>query len=280
MKKLFFGTAGIPVITKTRTYPEALKDIIKLNLGCLEMEFVHGVKMNKPVQDEVKRLSGSLGVILSAHGPYYINLNAREQEKIDASVKRILDTARVAYNCEAYSITFHAAYYLGKNKEETYKQVKTKLTEIIETLKQENIKIWVRPEITGKATQWGDLEELIKISKEVEMVLPCIDFSHLHARSAGLYNTYDEFAKILEKIGSEIGDYALQNFHAHIAGIEYGLKGEKRHLLLRDSDFNYKDLIKALKDFDVKGIIICESPNLEGDALILQNEYLNLIGSG
>lgn len=277
MDKLLFGTAGIPLLTNPRNYNNALHDIVKLKMGCMELEFVHGVSMNSKTQQEVRELASSLGVVLSAHGPYYINLNAQEEEKISASIKRILDTARVAYACGGYSITFHAAFYMGGDKKEVYNLVKTKVSEITETLKSEKVNIWVRPETTGKESQWGNLDEVIKLSKDVEMVLPCIDFAHLHARSAGEYNTYDEFSRVLERIGSEIGEYALQNFHAHIAGIEYSQKGEKRHLLLKESDLNYSDLIKALKDFNVKGIIICESPNLEEDAVLLQDEYLRTI---
>lgn len=277
MEKLLFGTAGIPATTEPRNYENGLNNIIKLGLGCLEMEFVHGVTMNKETQALVKNLAFSLGITLSAHGPYYINLNSNEQEKIDASVKRILDTARVTAICGGYSIAFHAAFYMGQPKERVYNQVKARMAKIIEVLKSENIKIWIRPETTGKITQWGDLDEIIKLSQEVDMVLPCVDFAHLHARSNGAFNTYGEFAGILEKIGTEIGEYALQNFHAHVAGIEYGPKGEKKHLILKESDFNYKDLMKALKDFDVKGIIICESPNLEGDALLLQETYNNVV---
>ena len=277
MEKLLFGTAGIPISTKPRTYPDALQHLVNLKLGCMEMEFVRGVNMNAKTQSEVRELRKTLDLVLSAHGPYYINLNAQEQDKVDASIKRILDTARVTHACGGYSITFHAAYYMGQDKQKVHNTVVDRVKDIVETLKSENIKIWIRPETTGKGTQWGDLDEIISLSKEFDMVLPCVDFSHLHARSVGLYNTYDEFAGIFEKIGNEVGQYALENFHAHIAGINYGPKGEKNHLLLEESDFNYKDLMKAFKDFNVKGIIICESPNLEDDALLLQNEYLSLI---
>ena len=183
MDKLLFGTAGIPASTEPRSYSNAFKDLVKFNLGCMELEFVHGVSMNKQTQEEVRQLAPSLGIVLSAHGPYYINLNALEPEKIEASIKRILDTARVAYACGGYSITFHAAYYLGQDKDMVYNQVKSTMLHIVEALKNENIKIWVRPETTGKATQWGDLDEIIRLSKEVEMVLPCVDFSHLHAKN-------------------------------------------------------------------------------------------------
>lgn len=276
MEKLLFGTAGIPLMTEPRNYNNALHDIVKLGLGCMEMEFVHGVKMNPATQKEVRKLAPSLDVVLTAHGPYYVNLNSAEDDKIEASVKRILDTARVAHACGGYSITFHAAFYMGKDKETVYQQVKTKMIEIVETLKSENIDIWVRPELTGKPSQWGDLDEVIRLSKELDMVLPCIDFAHWHARTNGEWNTYDEFCKILDRIGTEIGDYAIENFHAHVAGINYGPKGEKNHLILNESDFNYTELLRALKNFNVKGAIICESPNLEGDAVLLQQTYNSL----
>ena len=157
-----------------------------------------------------------------------------------------------------------------------YEKIKTQTKIITDTLANDNNKIWVRPETTGKATQWGDLDEIIRLSKEFETVLPCVDFSHLHARYNGIVNTYDEFAEIFEKIGNELGQIALDNFHAHIAGIEYSAKGEKKHLNLEESDFNYKDLLKAFKTFGIKGVIVCESPNIEDDAKLLKDYYLSL----
>lgn len=274
MDKLVFATAGIPIKTKPRTYKAAFEHLQKLGLGGLEVEFVRGVNMPPSTQEEVRKLISENGMTLSAHGPFYINLNAQEEDKVEASIKRILETARVAKNFGGYSITFHAAFYLKQDKQEVYKTVRNKFSEIISTLNSENNNIWIRPETTGKETQWGDLDEVIKISNEFEQVLPCIDFSHLHARYAGSeYNTYDDFARVFERIGSEIGTYALENFHAHIAGIEYGAKGEKQHLMLEESDMNYKDLMKAFKDFNIKGLIICESPIMEDDAVLLKEYY-------
>ena len=150
------------------------------------------------------------------------------------------------------------------------------MEKICAALDEDAINIWVRPETTGKPTQWGNLEEIIKLSKDFKQFLPCVDFSHLHARTNGSYNTYDEFCKIFDDIGNQIGSYALENFHAHIAGIEYGEKGEKKHLMLKESDMNYKDLMKAFKKFDVKGVVVCESPIMEEDAVLLKEYYSSL----
>jgi len=276
MDKLNFLTAGIPGRTTPRTYENALNDLVAMNLDGLEMEFVRGVTINQQNKELVQRLSKELGLVITAHGPYYINLNSQEKDKYHASIKRILDTARACHASGGYSITFHAAFYLGQDKKQVYETVKTAVENIVQTLKSENVNIWIRPELTGKATQWGDLDELIQLSKDVEMVLPCVDFAHLHARTAGGWNTYDEFCKVFEKIGNELGISALENFHAHVAGIEYGLKGEKRHLNLDESDLAYKDLMRAFRDFSVKGAIICESPSIEDDAILLKKVYNSL----
>ena len=264
----------MPLRTGKGSYTKAFDILKEMNLDGMELEFVHGVRMSDTNRDFVKNMSKDF--VITAHGPFYINLNSQEEEKIDASLQRIIDTASVASEAGAFSITYHAAFYMGKDKETVYNQVKTQTKRIIEILENENINIWIRPETTGKATQWGDIDEIIRLSKDFEQVLPCVDFSHLHARSAGEYNTYDEFSKILEKMGTEIGQYALENFHGHLAGIEYTAKGEKQHLNLENSDMNYKDLLKAMKEFGVKGALVCESPNIEDDCKLIKDYYYSL----
>ena len=272
--KLNFITAGMPLRTGKGSYPAAFDVLKEMKLDGMELEFVHGVRMNDEHRAFVKEQSKDF--VITAHGPFYINLNSKEEEKIDASVQRIIDTASVAQQAGAFSITYHAAFYMGGDKQTVYNQVKKQTKRIIDVLEREKINVWVRPETTGKATQWGDIDEIVNLSKEFEQVLPCVDFSHLHARTAGQYNTYDEFSYVLEKIGKEIGRYALENFHGHLAGIEYTAKGERQHLNLEESDMNYKDLLKVLKEFNVKGAIVCESPNIEDDCKLLKDFYTAL----
>jgi deoxyribonuclease-4 len=241
----------------------------------MEMEFVQGVRMGEVSAALIREVAIKAGVKLSAHGPYFINLNARELEKIKASQGRILQTARIASICGAESITFHAAFYLGDPPEIAYNMVKKYLKEIMQQLKQENNRVWVRPEIMGKLSQFGTIEEVLNLSTELEGVAPCLDFAHWHART-GRFNSYQEFASILEQVGERLGRAALDNLHIHVSGIYYGKKGEIKHLNLKESDFQYAGLNKALGDYDAKGMVICESPNLEEDALLLQATYNTL----
>lgn len=272
MDKLYFLTAGVPLRAGNKGYAKGFEILDEMNLDGLELEFVHGVRISAESRDIV----GASKKVLTAHAPFYVNLNAREEDKLEASIQRIIETAVTAEELGGYSITFHAGFYLGQDKETVYQNIRNKVEIITQSLEKNGNKIWIRPETTGKATQWGDLEEIIRLSKDFKYVLPCVDFSHLHARYNGIVNTYDEFASIFEKIGNDLGQNALDNFHAHIAGIEYSAKGEKKHLNLEESDFNYKDLLKAFKSFGIKGVVVCESPNIEDDAKLLKDYYLSL----
>ena len=260
MDKLYFLTAGIP--SNAKDYSNAFEKLEEMNLDGLEVEFVHGVRYSEKTKDFILNRKNKL---ITHHGPYYINLNAKEEDKIEASVKRVLDTARAAKDLGAYSITYHAAFYLGQDEKTLMDTMIKRHSVIVDTLEKEDNKVWVRPETTGKKSQWGTLEEIVELSKNFSQVLPCVDFAHIHARQNGAFNTYDEFCNALEYIGNNLGDIALNNFHGHVAGIKYTDKGEKNHLIFEESDFNYKDLLKAMKKFDIKGALVCESPNIEID---------------
>jgi len=278
MSGLLFGTAGTPCSTPQNSTISGIERIAELGLDCMELEFVQGVRMGEQTAGQVAEVAAREGIRLSAHAPYYINLNAREPEKVTASQGRILQTARIASLCGARSVAFHAAFYLGDPPEKSYDTVKKYLAETLGQLKQEDNQVLLRPEVMGKPTQFGTLEEIFRLSKELKGVAPCIDFSHWHART-GTANSYPEFASVLQQADDWLGRAALDNMHIHVSGIHYGAKGERNHLNLKESDFNYTELLQALKDYQAKGLVICESPNLEEDALLLKETYESLRGS-
>jgi deoxyribonuclease-4 len=273
--KLLFGTAGTPIQSKDRGSLHGVGVVRELGLDCMELEFVRGVRMKPELATQVGESAKKNKVVLTAHGPYYINLNSQDAQKKKDSVKRILDTARMADIAGAYSITFHAAYFMGQNPVKVYPKVMSEMKKIVARLQDEGIKLWVRPETTGKATQLGSLKETIKLSQDVEQVLPCVDFAHLHART-GKMNTYAEFCDILSEIEKGLGRKALNEMHIHMSGINYGSKGERNHLILKESDFKYKELIKAFCEYRIKGVVISESPNIETDALLMKKHYESL----
>jgi len=271
---LLFGTAGVPISTpKPKGSVNGILRVRQLGLDAMELEFVRGVRMSDDLAFQVRTVSEEAEVTLTAHAPYYINLNSPDEAKVEASIQRIIDTARVLFKAGGWSVVFHPAYYGDSEPEVVYDRVKNGLKKVIKTIIDEGINVWIRPETMGGLAEFGSLEEVIRLSEELEQVLPCIDFAHIHARTIGEYNSYDEFVSILESIEKRLGKDALKNMHIHFSGIEYGDRGEIKHLNLDESDFNYKDLARALKDFSVEGVIISESPNIENDAILLKKVY-------
>ena len=274
--QLLFGTAGMPNSTQKKNNPiEGVKQIHALGLDCMQLEFAHGVRMKDEVSSGLRRISYELGIPLTSHGPYYINLNAREQDKIDSSVERIIQTAKISDLCGAESMTFHAAFYMKDSPYDVFDLVEKSMNVIEERLSRLDIEIELRPELTGKTSQFGSLEELISLTKNVGSCKPCMDFSHLYART-GKYNNYKEFCYILDKLKIELGEDSVKNMHIHISGISSNSKGDLKHLNLEKSDFNWKDLLRALKDYDSRGYVISNSPNLEVDAKMLKDYYVAL----
>ncbi|MFC1768758.1 TIM barrel protein [Nanoarchaeota archaeon] len=270
---LLFGTAGVPLSCEERSTVNGIEEVNNLGLGAMELEFVRSVNISKEKAPEVKQTAEKNKIVLTCHGQYYINLYSLEKPKIHASIQRIINAARIANLCGAWSVCFHAGFYMKRDPEEVYKNIKKYLNEAIEKLKEEDNNIWVRPETTGKGTQFGTVDEILQLSHELDNVMPCVDFSHLHARSNGKYNTKEEFKEVLNKVEKVLGKKGLNNMHIHISGINYGEKGERNHLELKESDLNYKDLLKTLKEYNVRGVVISESPNIEEDAKLMKKYY-------
>jgi deoxyribonuclease IV len=269
---LLFGTAGVPLSASDDSTLSAIERIHALGLDCLEIEFVKGVKMGLDTAGKVRERAASLGVRLSVHAPYFINLNSEDAGKRLASQERILRSARVGAACGATSAVFHAAFYGADPADRAYAAVKRELQTVMSILRSERLPITLRVETMGKRSQFGSLDEVLSLCRDVDGLQPCLDFSHLHARE-GKVNSYEDFHRVLGKVARKLGPRALKNVHIHIAGIHYGDKGEIKHLDLEEADFRYDEWVGALRDLGVEGTVICESPNLEGDALMLKKLY-------
>ncbi|MEA2064156.1 MAG: TIM barrel protein, partial [Gemmatimonadota bacterium] len=141
MAELLFGTAGAPRSAAGRSVVDGVRRIAELGLGCMEVEFVRGVRIRREQAGLAKETAAELGITLTCHGPYYINLNSEEEEKRQASVVRIMDTARAAHWLGAVSFTFHAAFFMKKDPEAVYQVVSQALAEISAAVKEEGLDV-------------------------------------------------------------------------------------------------------------------------------------------
>jgi len=234
---------------------KGIQRVARMKLDCMEVEFTYGVRMSVEDAREVGSLAKEKGITLSVHAPYYINLASDEKEKVAASKQRILDSCERAAVFESRCVVFHAGFYQKKTAEQTYRLIKEAILEIQGKIKKNKWKVQLCPEITGKPSQFGSVEELLKLKKETGCGI-CVDFAHLYAREQGNI----DYAKILKKLPKK--------FHAHFSGIEYGPKGERKHLNTTKKFF--KPLAEALLETKRDVSLICESPQPYKDAAMMK----------
>lgn len=235
---------------------ENFSELSKLGMDAVEIEFVYSIWMTKEDAIKISELNKKLGLKLSIHASYYINLNSAEKQKVGASRSRILKCLEIGTLLGAKYVVFHPGFYQKSSKEETYKNIKEQIEKIMEEAKKKGYTPELAPETTGKPSQFGDLDELIRLKKETGCSI-CVDFAHLVARESGKIS-YEDIAKKIEKA-------KLGHIHCHFSGIEYTAKGERRHLITEKKDI--EELFKHLRKHKIDCTIINESPNPLGDAL-------------
>ncbi|MBW2443760.1 MAG: TIM barrel protein [Deltaproteobacteria bacterium] len=233
-----------------------------MGLDCMEVEFTYGVRMDIKAAQAVGQLAKEKGVLLSVHAPYYINLASEEKEKLSASKKRILESCQRAHHLGACNVTFHAGFYQTRTAEETYARIKKAMVGLQKQIARRRWQVTLCPEITGKPSQFGSLEELLYLKKDIGCGIT-VDFSHLYARHQGTV----DYERVLKKLP--------QKFHAHFSGIEYGPKGEKKHI--RTTKKFFEPLARQLVKCNPDITIISESPKPYEDALMMKKTLQNLL---
>lgn len=275
-----FGTVGSPMGTPKKPGGSvgAIEFSRSIGLDALELGWVQSVRVTEATCAAIKSTGAEQGVALSVHAPYFINLNATDEEW-SKSRKRLMDAAHYGYLAGATDIIFHPGSYFGNDPADVLKVALPRLEGCVKELQKNGDKVTLRPETMGKSAMLGSFEDALVMSKTMDMVQPCLDFAHLHARPGdGTMNTYDEWSRLLEKYGKTLGKKALKNLHIHLSGIEYGPKGEKNHLPLAEADLDLKALFKAMHAFGCAGRILCESPIMEEDALNMKKAWMKVSG--
>ncbi len=269
---LLFGTAGVPKSSPGRDSVSGIEYALCIGLDAMELEYVRGTFPRETTARKIAGTARRTGIRLTAHGPYYINLNSEDPGKRSASRERIFRTAETGWLSGAESVTFHAGFHHGAPPGDVYETMRNGLSDVVARLHEADIRVDVRPELTGKQSQFGSLDEICRLSRDIDGVLPCIDWSHYHARRRALGLTVD-FESVIEIIRANLGDDALSGMHMHVSGMSHTVKGERKHLDLDDSDFDWRRLVGVLRKNGVTGVMICESPSQDTDALKLKDEY-------
>ena len=275
-----FGTVGSPTGTPKKPGGSvgAIAYSKSIGLTAFELGWVQSVRVSEETCVLIKQAANEQEVGLSVHAPYFINLNADDDEW-PKSRKRLMDAAHYGNLAGATDIIFHPGSYFERPPEEVLKIAIPRLRACVDELRKAGNPVTIRPETMGKSAMLGSVTDTLEMAKSIKGVEPCLDFAHLHARPGdGTMNTYKEWCALLEAYQKAVGKAALKRLHIHLSGIEYGPKGEKNHLKLAEADLDLKALFKALNEFGCAGRILCESPIMEEDALNMKKAWMKVSG--
>jgi len=250
--RIRFGPAGLGPVKSAES---VLEKYSKLGLKACEIAFTYSVYIkNKEDATRIGNKAKELGISLSIHAPYFVNLNSKEKEKREATKKRILDCCETGEILGAKTVVFHPGYYGSDDpleREKAYDVIKSGILDIMKEIKKKKWKIEIAPETMGKINVFGSIEEISRLVKDTGCSF-CIDYAHVLAREKKV--DYGKIEKLFPK----------KDWHVHFSGIVYGEKGEKKHRSTEKKE--WKELLSKLpKDKNVT--IINESPTLVEDSV-------------
>jgi len=259
---------------------DAPKWLNEKGLELYEYECGQGVRISEETSLKFGEEAKKYGIEVSVHAPYFISLASEEEAKRKNSINYILQTLRVAKAMGGKKIVVHPGSCSKRDREEAFLLACETMMEAVKAAKENGFTdMLICPETMGKINQIGTVDEIIRMCKLDDMLVPTIDFGHINAREMGSLKSEDDYEEIIKKMIDELGFDKVKNFHVHFSKIEYTKGGEKRHLTFDDDVYgpDFTPLAKVLKKYKLEPTIICESDGtMAEDALCMKEIYYNI----
>ena len=281
-QRALFGSGGNPQNFYDGGFKETA-DIFKWlkerNIDSYEYQAGNGLRAGAAALEKISEEAKANNIALSVHAPYYISLASGDEEIIAKSINHVLKTLDGSKVMGADIIVVHCGGLNKKTRGQALEKSKETLGKILEVLYKSNktgVKIGL--ETMGKQNQLGTLEEVTEMcGLDKKILVPVVDFGHLHAReTGGKFKTREDYYKVFETVGERLGGEAAKYLHCHFSKIEYTKMGEKKHLTFEDKIFGpeFEPLAEILTEHKLYPNIICESDGtMDIDAAFMKEIY-------
>jgi len=273
-----FGPSGFcdNFIEKYKSTEDMPKWLCENNLDAYELSFTNGVRLSDETAEKFGNLFNEAKIDLSVHAPYFINFANNDELAIEKSMMYVMQCLQKMKILGAKKLVFHPGSLMKMTREQAFENTYKNIKLLVERLDELGYSDFVLcPETMGKHGQVGTVEEIAKICAIDERIIPTLDFGHINSFGLGSLKTEDDFENVFMVLKKYIGE-RYKKVHIHFSKIEYGKKGEIRHLTFDDMNYGpeFKPLAKVLKKKDIEANIICESRGMQTrDAMIMQNIF-------
>lgn len=249
----------------------------EMGLNAYEYQCGRGVNIGEETARKIAVQAALHDIAMSLHAPYYINLSNRDEERVQKNIGYVLASCQAATWLGADRIVVHTGGVGKQSRTKAFENTKENVRDILNAVEQAGYTTTICLEAMGKQSVIGSAEEIFELVALDDRLLPCIDFGHLNARTCGKCSTEEEFAQVLDLMENTIGTERARVFHSHFSHIEYGPKGEVRHLTFADEQYgpDFSPLAKLIAQRGWTPRFICESAGTQAeDAKQMMEMYL------
>lgn len=275
-----FGPSGNDDIFYESGYKrslEAPKWLSEQGLTAYEYSLTKGVHVNDDTVIAIGEEAKKYGITVSIHAPYYINFANPSDEMAEKSYGYVLDSLRVLRLMQGNRLVVHTATDGKMTRQDALELVKKRLNVLIDKVQKAGYEdMYICLETMGKQAQIGTYQEIIDLCTMYDHFMPTFDFGHINALGQGCLKTPEDFEKIIQLSFEKLGEWRTKNMHVHFSKIEYGSKGEIKHLTFEDNVFGpeFEPFAKMIKKYNLTPTIICESKgSMARDAIIMKKIY-------
>ncbi len=277
---IWFGPSG----NSEKFYCEGFKSswqmpawLAQMGLNAYEYQCNKGTNIKMETALKIGDEARKAGVRMSIHAPYYINLSSVDEEKRLNSIGYILRTLQIAQWMGADRIVIHPGNVGKLAREEAMLLALPVLADAIRQADEAGFgNITLCPELLGKISNLGSLDEVLTMCALDDRMIPCIDFGHVHARTMGGLKSTEDYERLFDSLENALGSERTRKLHIHFSRVEYSAAGERKHHTLQDIQYGpeFVHLARVLLKRKIEPVVICESRDtMAEDACRLKDLY-------
>lgn len=252
------------------------------NLSAYEISFTNGINYSDEKCKILGKKFAEKNISVSVHAPYYINFANPNPEMIEKSIGYIINSLKKMKFLGATRLVFHPGALMKQSREQAQANIIENLKLLLKRIDEQHFdfEFYICPETMGKHGQCGTVAEVAQMCALDTRIIPTLDFGHINSFGGGSLKTENDYENVFRTLQAVIGD-RYKKVHIHFSKIEYGAKGEIRHLTFDTDTQNFgpdfEPLAKVLKQLDIDANVISESNGKQTvDALAMQKIYKNV----
>ena len=289
MGKILFGPAGnsqsfydqghSSTMEAPKWLTEQGADKFSGGLDLFEYSFGQGYRMSAETAEKLGEEFKKFGIEVSLHAPYFINFANPDELMYEKSLGYVKTGIKFLKAFGAKRFVFHSGSCGKEIRENAIKLMTDRFKEFMPLFEQElDADMFLCPETMGKNMQIGTWKEIIDLCTISEKLIPTFDFGHINALTQGTLKTEEDFQRIFDYSFEKLDAERTKNAHIHFSKIQFGAKGEIRHLTFDDTVYgpNFEPLANVLIKNDLSCHVICESNGtMAEDSVTMKKIYLD-----